>query len=359
MGLDIFLTMAEKAVPVPVRDHLAYMRHHYPYAAIYRMLRLQHGPRRMAYFLPAINTYSYCKAGTLPESAAGLKEAMLQPYIMTDAIHVDFAVTRIDTAAETLFAMAHTEREWVLDIDLRDYSSRPALCGCDEKSSCQQCWLLIECCVAACESWLGETCGLGPLLVVFSGGKGAHLWFGSPLARAMGQEERQNMVALMGRTTHEPSLVAAKKRVLECFVTRGVEARNLLSLETAASRTLSDWLLRQVKKNEYPPEAKTSRQRWDFIASNLSANRVANFVWTHFGRPVPDTSVLQSDTHLVKMPFSVHPRTRRVALPLSRATLGHVDPQTMPTVVQAASDPTRILQPAIATLEQWLSDCGY
>lgn len=149
------------------------------------------------------------------------------------SLHVGHAMTRrrnVAAAARTLIA---TERELMLDLDLRDWErarplSRSLLCACSDTEACARCWLLVELSAAAMRAWLSIVCDLGPMLVVFSGGKGAHFWFGSAAARALTQQQRQHLATLFAhaaRDPHRPELATVRAAVMAVWRTRGLEHR--------------------------------------------------------------------------------------------------------------------------------------
>jgi hypothetical protein len=75
------------------------------------------------------------------------------------------------------------EHELFVDLDLRDWEKvRPQslsrLCTtCGAESVCRDCWVLVVLAAAVCRAWFGDLLGLGPMLIVASGGKGAHFHF--------------------------------------------------------------------------------------------------------------------------------------------------------------------------------------
>lgn len=87
-------------------------------------------------------------------------------------------------------------------------------------------------------------------------------------------------------------------------------------------------------------EAATSRAYWEQLKCAHSALCRANLkvrpalvrVMLFLTCPRLDTGVSVTRKHLLKSPFSVHPRTGRVCVPISMSTVDTFDPLSSPTL---------------------------
>lgn len=155
----------------------AYIEHSYPAHILERMIRLDHRQRYLA-----------------PQNLDGVYMAH-QPHASssTDLRQMLLAIKPIGVAMH-MGKMSHyqghqirsTAYELGVDIDIKDYDARAQyrirqglLCSCADKGCvCVQCWLLVDMARVTMEylnAYMAQG-AWGPLLTVFSGGKGARLY---------------------------------------------------------------------------------------------------------------------------------------------------------------------------------------
>jgi DNA primase catalytic subunit len=265
------------------------------------------------------------------------------------------------------------QRELVFDLDLRDKPERIALCRCTAQEACRICWLLAELAVAIFRHWLTQLVGLGRPLVVYSGGKGLHVWFGNVRARSLTAGQRRTIGDILRAGAVPPPMTPEGQRapawaefmdaiLLPLFESRGLQARQLWDGPDGAA-TLFGAHIRAVmgvaaaESAERRASAPTGVARWAALRAFESADRVRDTVW-QLAWPVVDASVLDQRTHAIKAPFSLHHTTLRLALPLDDAALRDCDPATMPRLpLLPAHAP--LLGRARSVLETWLRECGY
>lgn len=260
---------------------------------------------------------------------------------------------------------ARIERELVFDLDLRDKLDRRALCHCGKEEACRICWLLIELAAAIFSHWLGDACGFGAPLVVFSGGKGAHIWFGNARARALtpGQWRKLGNVLRAGPPAIADSPLWAQfvdETLMPLWVARGIEARKLwdggdarVSPFAAHVRACLGTDAAERAERAGPGGA----ARWAALVAREPAASVRNLVW-QLAWPAVDANV-ENAKHLLKVPFSLHHSTLCVALPLDAAMLESCDPATMPRVPLDYARDGPLLARGRAVLETWLGAAGY
>lgn len=178
-------------------------------------------------------------------------------------------------------------RELVFDIDLTDY---PRTC-CKDKNICKKCYEIIKCSVKLLDYILKVELGFKKYGFVFSGRRGVHCWI-------FEQKEMSGII---------------RNNIFKYF--------NLV-----------------VEKNLYVKEYA------DIMAEYGDADLVKNF----FIRL--DKSVTVSVNHLLKMPFSVHPDTLNISVPINPMDI--LELENVPTLVDVVENPS-ILQPFIDILDTW------
>ncbi|NXD72361.1 PRI1 primase, partial [Eolophus roseicapillus] len=87
------------------------------------------------------------------------------------------------------------------------------------------------------------------------------------------------------------------------------------------------------------PKKRDSVQRWELLKGRMERTRVSGTgcyadweVMLQFCFPRLDINVSKGVGHLLKSPFSVHPKTGRISVPLDLQKLDQFDPFTVPTI---------------------------
>ncbi|NXG92084.1 PRI1 primase, partial [Stercorarius parasiticus] len=108
---------------------------------------------------------------------------------------------------------------------------------------------------------------------------------------------------------------------------------------------------REPLRGEFPKK-RDSVQRWELLKGRMERTRRAGGtgrsaacyadweIMLQYCFPRLDINVSKGVGHLLKSPFSVHPKTGRVSVPLDLQRLDQFDPFTVPTIryLDAASD---------------------
>ncbi len=354
------LVLAKKPPP-PLDAISTYVREHYPYALMARFF--SEGPR-------------YVQTGHLDKYTTGEvvntlgTPAGLRAYLRTHSrLHVH------DTRDA---ATGECTLELCIDIDVQDYDThrrkglRKDFLGCvcaTDDAVCSKCWLLCALAVAVLRALMPPE--LGEPLVVFSGGKGLHLWFGSAKARQLTATQRDALAAEFRRWRKSETLdTLASDRRARAYDLRMAA---LLAWEAHCDAVLGRlddplWLLGHVPA-AHPGGMEAIRQGWAALTGNGKA-RWALFR-THAGEacctrlvlelalPVVDLAVY-AGVHTLKLPFSVHKSAPyRLALPLSREAVATCDPSVMPSVTTLALPAHAHWQAGLREMAHWLTACGY
>lgn len=333
-----------------------YLVRFYPFDTIVRYLNVD-APA-------AAERHRYCAVQTLdgkwyhlsqkntPTDKNSLRACMLNVYYSDRRVMATLHVGQISRYYEKFEHnaqhIAAVERELILDLDLRDWANRRSLlCACDRTSACRKCWLLIELAAVVCRRVLGGLYGLGEMLVVFSGGKGAHFYFGNADARSLHTSQRKALIQMfMDMAVTAPKMPALSDMVSELGDIWRQRMHELELLNDIHS-PLMEWLKTHANPAfEWNPDP---RVRWHFFESSLSRQTV-HMILLHFAWPVVDMNAMDSN-HLIKAPFSVHTNTHRLALPLDSDMLAHCNPPEMPTFVNIKKE---TMDKSVQAMEKWL-----
>lgn len=239
--------------------------------------------------------------------------------------------------------MHPVQREFVVDIDLDDYGD----VGKDDLEGCDRHWPVVAIGLTAVRKVLETAFGFRHFLVVYSGRRGGHLWVCDRRARVMDNEKRASVVAFLqgamragAQSSGEPGAAPSFDWVRDhpslkelvahsvCFFeNRGVRAASaggvgmldeahrrddfLASIDAALHARLRDTVraksgrAAQVTIKEYVRrnDGNQLRRRYEDAVMTLVFPRLDINVSTHMG-------------HMLKAPFSVHPKTGRVSVPL-------------------------------------------
>lgn len=306
----------------------------------------------------------------------------LRDYLASDdtllSFHIGSLIANRLTLASSQLLLVYEAREFMLDLDLKDWKEkRSLLCDCEDKTCCGKCWLLAEMASLVCHHVFTVACQLGPMLFVYSGGKGCHLWWGHTTARQLTKREREvlakqvfNATAPVRLLQQLPAMATALKRV---WLERGIKARALLA---DPESPLAQFLLKEVAPAgfvwpamaaEKTTPAQQSLARWNALEKCVSKVTLLLQVIAYIGWPCIDANVTKSNTHMIKTPFAIHSKSGKLAMPLAMAA--SCDPPQMPTVTQLMQcwQRGKITQPeldalwrgSVACFHEWLFLCGY
>ncbi|KAK4530545.1 hypothetical protein CCYA_CCYA04G1402 [Cyanidiococcus yangmingshanensis] len=249
------------------------------------------------------------------------------------------------------------ERELVFDVDLdvyepvialgHDTDNLKAAIAQDPLRACTENWLFIEAAVAVLERALREDFGFQHILWVFSGRRGIHAWVCDPRARRLSDEARAAIVeylqyrapltgvgaaaasSSMSRAPTalmHPSLRRAAE-ILMPFMDRFLDQRPGIWFDEQAVRTLlalcpdsrvRETLGHALRRSHSADSASTT---WRNMLQRLEDKRLdtdaALHIVLHLLYPRLDVNVTRQRNHLLKGPFSVHPKTNCICVPFT------------------------------------------
>ncbi|XP_022820280.1 DNA primase small subunit [Spodoptera litura] len=231
-------------------------------------------------------------------------------------------------------------RELVFDIDLTDYDEVRTCC--QEAKVCEKCWKFM---IIACEiidRTLREDFGFQSILWVFSGRRGIHCWVSDYEARTldspgrgavadymcliMGGDNQNKKVHLGSDNLH--SSIRRALAIIDKYFEQLLQEQEFLSTSDRLEKLLKmipdDTLRSLVKKSlESMPEA--SLDRWNSFISvyesycresgNVRKLRyLVEEIKIQYSYPRLDVNVTKGFNHLLKSPFSIHPKTGKVSV---------------------------------------------
>jgi len=199
------------------------------------------------------------------------------------------------------------EREFVLDIDLTDYSDMRTSCCKDEKKACVKCWRYARIGLRILDYLLRKCFGFQRIFYVFSGRRGAHVWVLDEKARVMTEQQRAAVVdflTLAEGSASYPEFDTVFRDVIGPFVLS--EMKDLVDKVTAILATADPTRKGYLAKKEF-----------------------AKACWPRLDGPVS-----KKLNHCLKMPYSLHPSTRNVCWLLDLAQPGADDPFLHPELFQ-------------------------
>lgn len=376
--VDEYSAAAAKAL-ADVRHMHRYMTHHYPYLLLERFFRIS--SRRDVALVSHAGKYRHVNyivaTGTLRRL---FKEASVAFAV---ALHLGPATDLRDIFRDEAY-------EVVFDIDLNDYANvrvkRPGmrhglLCTCgDTKTACGECWTLLALADVVLRWVFTDRLQLGTPLWVYSGGKGGHCIFGNPTARSLGPAARHAIVQELVRwqTPSEVDVMACDPEWMPLCEQLQSRLRTIASTRPRllCSPVARQWLASFMAGDDSgevrdtylnAPAMGDTAGEWRLFCGAASPANVRRAL-LELALPVVDLGPLRNTKPLIKLPFSVHPRSRKISLPVdmgeSRCAF---EPATMPSPadLDLATDGGRVpAVPAAYTrglsiLECWLDANEY
>ncbi|MCJ8741708.1 hypothetical protein PDJAM_G00073710 [Pangasius djambal] len=252
------------------------------------------------------------------------------------------------------------EKELVFDIDMTDYDDVRSCCSAAD--ICSKCWTLMTIAIRILDRALREDFGFQHLLWVYSGRRGVHCWVCDEAARKLsvaarsavaeylslvkGGEETVKKVVL-SEPIH-PFISQSLIVVEHYFPQYAIVGQELLGSKASVDKVLSllpeDILYVRIDVKEllntYQTE-KNPMKRWEQLRSAVHQKRAASKkgaqffdkeIMLQYCYPRLDVNVSKGVNHLLKSPFSVHPKTGRISVPIDLKNLDKFDPFEVPTI---------------------------
>ncbi|CAI5648058.1 DNA primase small subunit [Oreochromis niloticus] len=245
------------------------------------------------------------------------------------------------------------EKELVFDIDMTDYDDVRSCCSAAD--ICSKCWTLMTIAIHILDRALRDDFGFQHRLWVYSGRRGVHCWVCDEAARKLS-------VAARSAVTEYLSLVkggdeTVKKVVLtepihpfisnsldvvkEYFTQYALHDQDLMGSKESVEKVLAlvPEDARSYLQQEFEKEKKPEK-RWKLITTEAKRKQSTAKKGQYFEKeimlqycyPRLDANVSKGVNHLLKSPFSVHPKTGRISVPIDVSELDKFDPFSVPTI---------------------------
>ncbi|OXB52782.1 hypothetical protein ASZ78_005975, partial [Callipepla squamata] len=240
-----------------------------------------------------------------------------------------------------LGAFQPVEKELVFDIDMTDYDDVRTCCS--SADICSKCWTLMTIAVRVIDRALVEDLGMKHRLWVYSGRRGVHCWVCDDAVRKWSPALRAAAVEYLSLVKGGAETV---KKVnlsepVHPFIRRSVnvveqyfEAYALKGQDILGSPERWDKVLALVPEDILPAVVRGSAARLRKVTSS-GKNTPCYADWEimlQYCFPRLDINVSKGVGHLLKSPFSVHPKTGRISVPLDLQRLDDFDPFAVPTI---------------------------
>ncbi|KAL8163561.1 UNVERIFIED_CONTAM: primase, DNA, polypeptide 1 (49kDa) [Gekko kuhli] len=260
------------------------------------------------------------------------------------------------------------EKELVFDIDMTDYDDVRQCCRSAE--ICSKCWTLMTLAIRIIDRALVEDFGIEHRLWVYSGRRGVHCWVCDDSVRKWSTTLRSAAVEYLtlvkgGEETIKkvilsdpihPFIRESLNVVKEYFEEYALVGQDILGNKESYDKVLAlvpenilwgyferrgAWdslgrmvLLRETLQKEFCKK-RNSIQRWELLKNKTEKfSKVQWEIMLQYCFPRLDINVSKGINHLLKSPFSVHPKTGRISVPIDLQKLDSFDPFAVPTISQ-------------------------
>ncbi|XP_036960407.1 DNA primase small subunit [Acanthopagrus latus] len=245
------------------------------------------------------------------------------------------------------------EKELVFDIDMTDYDDVRSCCSAAD--ICSKCWTLMTIAIRILDRALREDFGFQHLLWVYSGRRGVHCWVCDEAARKLsvaarsavaeylslvkGGEEMMKKVMLSDPI--HPFIRESLTVVERYFPRYALQDQDILGRKESVDKVLAlvpedvRKELQQDFQNEKKPESRWKLIREQALRKQSTAKKGQHFekeIMLQYCYPRLDVNVSKGVNHLLKSPFSVHPKTGRISVPIDIKELDTFDPFAVPTI---------------------------
>lgn len=274
------------------------------------------------------------------------------------------------------------ERELVFDIDMTDYDEVRTCCK--GTSICKSCWLFMVVAAKILYDYLRQDFGFKHMLWVFSGRRGIHCWVADERARKLSDDLRDAVVCFINviyggefkskkvslKSTLHPSIERSVWHIDRYFDELMIQNQKFMETKDQIESIINlctDSELRAKLKELHKPSFKDTAQRWAFLQrtaeefysptnrkykiSRKNGQYLAKEIKLQLCFPRLDINVSKGLNHLLKVPFSIHPKTGRVCVPIDFSKIDDFDPFSVPTIQELCMQMDKIDVPASGDAE--------
>lgn len=245
------------------------------------------------------------------------------------------------------------EKELVFDIDMTDYDDVRSCCSAAE--ICSKCWMLMTIAIKILDRALRDDFGFQHRLWVYSGRRGVHCWVCDEAARKLSAAARsavaeylslikggEDTVKKVVLTDPIHPFISESLAVVELhFEQYALQEQDILGRKESVEKVLAlvpDDVRKELQlsfQREKKPE-----ERWKQVIDQATRKQATSKKGQYFEKeimlqycyPRLDVNVSKGVNHLLKSPFSVHPKTGRISVPINLKELETFDPFAVPTI---------------------------
>ncbi|XP_029974586.1 DNA primase small subunit [Salarias fasciatus] len=245
------------------------------------------------------------------------------------------------------------EKELVFDIDMTDYDDVRSCCSAAD--ICLRCWTLMTIAIRILDRALRDDFGFQHLLWVYSGRRGVHCWVCDEAARKLSSAARSAVAEYLslvkgGEETVKkvvltdpihPFIKESLAVVEKYFPQYALKDQDILGRKESVDKVLA--LVPEDVRKELQQafqKDKIPESRWEHVLDQALDKQGTTKKGQHFEKeimlqycyPRLDVNVSKGVNHLLKSPFSVHPKTGRISVPIDLKELETFDPFAVPTI---------------------------
>lgn len=245
------------------------------------------------------------------------------------------------------------EKELVFDIDMTDYDDVRSCCSAAD--ICSKCWTLMTIAIRILDRALQDDFGFQHRLWVYSGRRGVHCWVCDEAARKLSVAARSAVTEYLslvkgGDDTIKkvvltepihPFISKSLEVVKEYFSRYALHDQDLMGSKESVEKVLAlvpedaRSYLQQEFEKEKKPEKRWKLIKEEAIRKQSTAKKgqyFENEIMLQYCYPRLDANVSKGVNHLLKSPFSVHPKTGCISVPINVSELDKFDPFSVPTI---------------------------
>nr|XP_027206386.1 DNA primase small subunit-like [Dermatophagoides pteronyssinus] len=239
-------------------------------------------------------------------------------------------------------------REFIIDIDIDDYDIVRTCCK--GKTICGKCWVLMKICTKVLVKLLTEHLGFTEVFIVYSGNRGLHFWVFDRTAGQMDNALRAAVTTyislvpkietnafipkLLWNDVYEIAIQDFEEIVKHQDIFNSESLLNQLNgilakqsvnfdLKAMVSQLQTKYKLSQ----KYDESINVNLMLWNDIFKSMPKNFV-QLVVIYCTYPRLDVNVSKDSKHLLKLPFSVHPTSKKLSVPIDIRSIDSFDPST-------------------------------
>ena len=227
----------------------------------------------------------------------------------------------------------HSEhKELIFDLDADDF--KDIKCCCGDSEICEKCWPYMHCAIDCLTTILRKNFGFKHILPVFSGRRGIHVWVCDERARALKGNVREaivkylNLKNIVSQDKFIPNFYpllneifpTCEKHFLKIYRAQNIFRDKKTSVK--AYEILGAEIVKRINQI-IDSRAEDDESAWSYVMGEKFYGKEKFcdtpeykqlIIWYTF--PRLDANVTTGMVHLLKSPFSVHPKSGLLSVPI-------------------------------------------